>query len=65
MKVELNGEEIHLHRSQNIEEFISARGAQPPYAVALNGTFVSRTELASTMLNDGDKVELLSPIQGG
>lgn len=65
MKVEFNGEVININREQNIQEFIEARGAKPPFAVALNGTFVSRTELPSVTLSDGDKIELLSPIQGG
>ncbi|RXF02462.1 sulfur carrier protein ThiS [Pseudoalteromonas sp. PS5] len=65
MKVEFNGETINIDHEQTIQEFITAKGARPPFAVALNGTFVSRTELPGVTLNDGDKIELLSPIQGG
>ena len=34
-------------------------------ATALNGTFVSREVRASTLVNDGDCLEVLAPMQGG
>jgi len=33
--------------------------------VALNQTFVSKTQWAETQLNDNDKVDILNPISGG
>lgn len=34
-------------------------------ATALNGTFVPRTQRAATELQPGDRLEVLSPMQGG
>jgi len=34
-------------------------------ATALNGRFVPKAERAATALTDGDRVEVLSPMQGG
>ncbi|WP_299211677.1 MULTISPECIES: sulfur carrier protein ThiS [Roseobacteraceae] len=37
----------------------------PAVATALNGTFVPRTQHAATRLQPGDRLEVLSPMQGG
>ena len=34
-------------------------------ATALNGRFVPKTERAAALLTEGDRVEVLSPMQGG
>lgn len=35
------------------------------FATALNGTFISRDERATTQLTPGDRLEVLTPMQGG
>lgn len=37
----------------------------PAFATALNGQFVSRDARAQTRLKDGDRLEVLMPMQGG
>lgn len=37
----------------------------PALATALNGNFVSRAKRADTQLSEGDRLEVLSPMQGG
>ncbi|MFV1527986.1 MULTISPECIES: sulfur carrier protein ThiS [unclassified Phaeobacter] len=37
----------------------------PSVATALNGAFVARTRRADTELNEGDRIEVLAPMQGG
>lgn len=37
----------------------------PAIATALNGDFVPRDAHDTTRLNDGDRVEVLAPMQGG
>jgi len=34
-------------------------------AVALNETFIMRTKYNETNINDGDRLDILSPVQGG
>ncbi len=34
-------------------------------AVAVNQNFVPRSQYAQTLINDGDYIELLTPMQGG
>lgn len=64
MKVTFNGEATQLTES-NLNTFIIKSGAKEPFAVALNGHFVPRSECMTTELKEGDSIELLSPIQGG
>ncbi|MEJ1992098.1 MAG: sulfur carrier protein ThiS [Maritimibacter sp.] len=37
----------------------------PAIATALNGQFVPRPARAATALHDGDRLEVLAPMQGG
>ncbi|MFW2543181.1 sulfur carrier protein ThiS [Primorskyibacter sp. 2E107] len=39
--------------------------ANPAIATALNGRFVPKPERATTVLGDGDRLEVLTPMQGG
>ena len=34
-------------------------------AVALNETFILKTKYEETTINNGDRVDILSPVQGG
>jgi sulfur carrier protein len=64
MKVVFNGKTTQLNTS-NLREFIMGKGAKEPFAVAVNGQFVPRSQCAETELKAGDYIDLLSPIQGG
>lgn len=35
------------------------------YAVVLNQHFIPRSQYLETLLKDGDRIELISPMQGG
>ncbi|MCG7562224.1 MULTISPECIES: sulfur carrier protein ThiS [Pseudoalteromonas] len=65
MNISYNGQALTLSQPHSLLEVIEAQGAQAPYAVALNGQFVPRSGLAEQRLQEGDSIELLSPIQGG
>jgi sulfur carrier protein len=38
---------------------------QSTFAVAVNGDFVGKEEYDTTLLNNGDSLDVLQPIQGG
>ncbi|MCF2910295.1 MULTISPECIES: sulfur carrier protein ThiS [Pseudoalteromonas] len=65
MNISYNGQALTLSQPQSLLEVIEAQGAKAPFAVALNGQFVPRSTLAEQRLQEGDSIELLSPIQGG
>ena len=44
---------------------LAAVAAQRPYAVAVNTTFVPAAQHASHPLQDGDRMEVISPVTGG
>lgn len=52
--------------ARDISELLRAEGyADKIVAVARNGVFVPKTAYADTVLNDGDDIEILAPMQGG
>lgn len=65
MHVVLNGK-AHRTRAATLADLLAAE-AFPPEAVAtaVNGAFVPREERAATRLAEGDRVEVLTPRQGG
>lgn len=38
---------------------------RPPFAVAINTVFVPKARYAEQALNDGDRLEVISPVTGG
>ena len=64
MKITLNGELLDL-TSHALLEILKEYGAIAPYAVAVNGVFIPKSQHSGFVINEGDSIELLSPIQGG
>ena len=68
MKIELNGDATEIAAEASINAVVHAlTGEETPkgIAVAVNGTVVRRQLWASTVLNDGDKVEIVRAMAGG
>ncbi|WP_404342388.1 sulfur carrier protein ThiS [Pseudoalteromonas mariniglutinosa] len=65
MKIVINGQSHELADSITLAQGLDEFGAVPPYAVAVNGQFVPRSRCSDVTLEEGDSIELLSPIQGG
>ncbi len=65
MQVDLNGARIDT-AAITLAALIDERGFDPAsVATAVNGGFVPRPLRPQTPLADGDKIEVLSPMQGG
>ena len=65
MKIFLNGE-VHETEATTVDQLCISLGfTDAKVATALNGEFVPRGERASAVLKDNDKIEILSPRQGG
>lgn len=62
----LNGEKKEIVENTILNEFIQML-AYPTgtYAVAINETFVPRSEYINKVLQAGDRVEIVIPMQGG
>ena len=66
IKVSINGEIKELEENLNISQMIeSLNYKQKGFAVAVNTTFVSIKAYEETIINNGDTVDILAPVQGG
>lgn len=65
MKLTVNGE-LRVVSASTLETLLAELGFEPEFlATALNSDFVPAEERADCHLKDGDKIEILSPRQGG
>ncbi|SPB17915.1 sulfur carrier protein ThiS [Caballeronia novacaledonica] len=65
MNIHINQRVFDLPDAATVTEALAAFGAKPPFAVALNGSFVARGEHATKTLAAGDKLDVVSPVAGG
>ena len=66
IKVSVNGELKELEKNLNVNQLIQALDyKQKGFAIAVNTTFVSIKAYEKTIINDGDTVDILAPVQGG
>lgn len=66
MKITLNGEEQALKNQATIETLLKENGYDGKLvAVAINNEFAPKTSYATTIINDGDAIEIVAPMQGG
>jgi sulfur carrier protein len=65
MQIVLNGKpcEVVRDRLDGVLEELGYQGAK--VATAVNGNFIARPVRAETQINDGDRVEVIAPMQGG
>ncbi len=64
MRVRLNGEEIES-QAASLAELLKERGFGPHVATARNGDFIPAGLRGATALAEGDRLEVLAPMQGG
>ena len=65
MKITINQQATDLQANATVADALAQMQARPPFAVAVNTVFVPRSQYGSRALNDGDKMEVISPVTGG
>jgi len=66
IKVSVNGEIKELSEGLSIEQMIKALNYKSKdFAVAINSTFVSIKNYNETIIEEGDSIDILAPVQGG
>lgn len=66
MQVTANGELISLPDGATLPGLFEVLGVRAKWVVAeVNGSPVDRSDMESTVLNDGDSVELVRAVAGG
>lgn len=66
IKVSINGEIKEIKEGITLKELLEELGYDKGgFAVAINVTFVPVDNYEQTMLHEGDKIDILAPVQGG
>jgi len=65
MNIQLNGEEVTVNSSNLSDILVDLGFADAVIATAVNGDFIPKTMRADTVISNGDKLEVLAPMQGG
>jgi sulfur carrier protein len=65
MKVVLNGDAREI-AAANLDQALSELGyTDSSVATAVNGMFIPKAQRSSKLLDDGDRIEIVAPMQGG
>ena len=65
MNISINQIPHELPDGATVADAVATIEARPPFAVAVNTTFVPNTRYAAHALQPGDRVEIISPVTGG
>ncbi|MFJ5777335.1 sulfur carrier protein ThiS [Streptomyces sp. NPDC093094] len=66
MNISVNGERRQIEPGTALDTLVKSLTPAPSgVAAALNETVVPRTQWAATALADGDRIEVLTAVQGG
>ena len=65
MHVLINHIRHDLTEGATLAEALALVKACPPFAAAINLTFVPKNRYDQTILQEGDQIEIIAPITGG
>ena len=65
MNLIVNGAPRELADAATVADLLRELNATPPFAVAVNTTFIPAAQHAAHILQAGDRVEVISPVTGG
>jgi sulfur carrier protein len=65
MRLVVNQIEREVPTNSSIDDVLRLIDAQPPYAVAINYEFVPKSKHAEAILQEGDAMEVITPVTGG
>ncbi len=66
MQILVNGNSIELAEGVTVEDLLRELGVRRDFtAVALNREVAPKSSYATTVLRDGDRVEIVRPMAGG
>jgi sulfur carrier protein len=64
--ITLNGKKLSLEPNTTLKAVLmKIENLLDPFAVALNRNFVSRDDYSKVLLEEGDEIEIVIPMQGG
>lgn len=63
--IHINDQPMNIKTGSSLLDAVIAYGAVPPFALVLNQNFVPASEHDNTTLQNNDRIEVISAIQGG
>ncbi|WP_178863709.1 sulfur carrier protein ThiS [Thiomicrorhabdus cannonii] len=63
--IHINDQPMDIKTGSSLLDAVMAFGATPPFALLLNQNFVPASEHANTAVQENDRIEVISAIQGG
>jgi sulfur carrier protein len=66
LTISLNGEKVNLSESLSIIDLLTQQSYQKEkIALAINGSFVPRSQYNETIVNDNDEIDVIQAVGGG
>ncbi len=65
IQININNRPFMVATDSMVEQALTLFNAKPPYAILLNENFLPKSLHVTTPLKAGDKLEVISAIQGG
>lgn len=66
MIIYINDQPLSLESSCTLQEMLEQENSIAAHiAIAINNRFIPRSMFASTILQEGDRMDLITPMQGG
>lgn len=66
LNISINGNNSEIDHTVSLREIVDQhKTGNGPVAVAVNGEFVPRSEYSTLTINDGDLIDIVSPVGGG
>ncbi len=64
--IQVNGKPRQIAEALSLQQFLEQNNFFKKYlAVALNESFVARDQYAATIISEGDRIEIVTPMCGG
>lgn len=64
INISFNGQQQTVNEGSSIQQ-VTSHLAEKEFVIALNQNFIPRSQYSTTQLQEGDAIELLSPMAGG
>ena len=66
IQIKVNGESVEIESTMSVQQLLNTVDVPPNYlAVEVNADVVPREDYASTMVNEGDDIEVVTLVGGG
>lgn len=65
MHIFVNQVQKEMSQPMDIASLLDVLQPKKPFAISLNSQFIAKTQYANTLVQDNDRLEIISPVTGG